>query len=88
MELVREINPVWERRIYTLEKYSGICDGCGSPVEYMHPFEAIKVFETQEKAIFFPLDTFYCPSCKGTISSVRIFRTFEVSKEFESLSHA
>jgi hypothetical protein len=70
-----------ERKLVRIEKYSGICDGCGSPFVCDRDMVGIEVFKNELLAILFPVDELECLSCNNKIHFIKLWMNLDVTNE-------
>ncbi len=88
MQLVRIKRTGYERSVIRVEKYYGVCDGCGVELEMLQPFLAIQIYENDTMMLFYPAVLFGCPSCGKEISVIRFYKNLNVTKELQTITHA
>jgi hypothetical protein len=86
MLLIKDDKQWWDiTKVRTLVGYVGVCDGCGTPLEYPDAFEAIIIKEEYNMDILVPLVNFHCPSCKQPINCIRRWNSMNITAEFNML---
>lgn len=87
MLLVKEANQWWDiTKIRTLKGYAGVCDNCGTPIEYPDEFQAAIVQELYNKDVLYSLTRFHCPSCLLPIRFFNCWRSLDISSELNMLN--
>ena len=86
MLLVKDDNQWWDiTKVRTLKGYTGVCDNCGTPVEYPDAFEAIIIKEEYNVDTLMPLIHFHCPGCSISFKYIRRWNSMDVSTELNML---
>jgi hypothetical protein len=87
MLLIKDDDQWWDiTKVRTLENYMGICNSCGTPLEYPGTFEAIIVKQEYNMDVLAPLIHFHCPSCLHPIKLFYRWNSMNVSTEFNMLN--
>lgn len=81
MELINKTN----FKIGSIMGYTGICDGCQSPVEYTGELPVILLSQDSKKISVYALDYIECPNCQGKIQYFNIYTDLDVTQEFNSI---
>ena len=86
MELIKDDVQFYEKKIAILPFYeNGICNECGSPVEYKDEILAVEIKDTEKWVIFVPLTQLKCPWCKCPVKSMLIWKNLDVTEELAEL---
>lgn len=85
MKLIKEKEQWWPEKVRTIKGYAGICEVCGTPVEYPEPLEVILAKEDDSAVYFLPLIKLRCPQCDVLITAIRIWKNLEISAELKTL---
>lgn len=86
MLLIKEDDQWWNiDKVRILKDYIGVCDSCGTPLEYSDQFEALLLEEQYNMDILVPLTRFHCPACLHPIQLIHLWNSLNVSSEFEML---
>lgn len=72
-------------RVVELASYSGVCDSCGAPVEYLEPMVAIELDRNENVAHLWPIDMFSCPSCYKTLRIINYYFNMEITGELAKI---
>ena len=87
MLLIKDDKQWWDiTKVRTLKGWMGVCDNCGTPLEYPDAFEAIIIKQEYNVDILYPLVNFHCPSCLHPIKLFRLWNSMNVSAELEMIN--
>ena len=81
MKIIKETS----RNIGTIQTYRGVCDSCGTPVEYESELTVIEIDSTEEKYVFVPVDCLVCPECSKQIQVIYVYKNMDISGEIARL---
>lgn len=81
MKLIKET----ERRVVAMTGYIGVCDGCGTPIEYEEPLVIIILEELEDRDVVVPADRLACPNCLKTFATMTIHKNLDVTEEIRGL---
>ena len=82
MKIIKETS----RKIGTIQTYRGVCDSCGTPVEYNDELVVIEIDSTEEKYVFVPVDCLVCPECSKQIHVIYVYKSMDISGEIAGLA--
>lgn len=86
MLLIKDEKQWWNiTKVRTLTGYTGVCNNCGTPVEYPDPFEAMIIKQDYNMDVLFPLIHFKCPSCLKNIEIIYRYNSMDVTAELNML---
>jgi hypothetical protein len=71
------------RTVVTLERYDGVCDGCGTPLSYVGQLILIEILNNDDVMVLVPIDRLVCPFCNKDIVTIKLWKNLEVSKELK-----
>ncbi len=68
----------------SIHNYSGICDFCGTPLEYPGTLVVI-ISRYDELDIQYPIDELECPECGKKIERFKIYKNLNVTDQFKKV---
>ena len=85
MEMTMQIVKETSRKVVGMHNYTGICDSCGTPIEYEDELIVIIVDESPEMDVVVCVDQIVCPACRHEIIRMKVYKNLEITEELSSL---